>query len=1197
MNSQRSAKSNRARLNIINKLKQFFKASKSTKSKVRTTLNESLENNSNSNALKTFLEHLSQQARSLFGKSRKAQRRMTLRNHLRDRSKKPQWLVKQFLTAIVGGAQNAAPKLSRVGFIENLEERRVLTTTLYLDFGQGLGMGNTLSTNTGAFKNIFGAGDPSFGGSLGTGSDLTSGFGLLSTDSLDMSPLSYDFEGDGDIDSQDITALSSAVVPLIQRALSPFDINVVVVGATSLAQAATIVGSNAGDPTGQFDAYNFVMDIRSNGYGGGSVGDGAPLTADGDRGDGAGLFGIAAADDLEKQIFGGPNTNTQDEATLVFSDTILGSTSGTPGTAAFNRNFAQRLAYTITHESFHTFSAIHTNSLTASGDVIRVGSVTRENPFMVTRFDLNHDNAVAEPNNYLMIAQNPDIGLRDANNNGVPDKAYVTGTGGHDSISLTNLGGGLVQVNVSAFSNAARTTLIRSESYQIALGGDTDGVIEIDAGINSDFITIDGTIPATIIVRGGEGVDGIAAANERDTLAVTGGGRDGQATPVGQEGANISVTGGATIQASEFEPMEFSNFSNFIFTTPNAIDNVALNSAVALGGQNGLRLSGTSGGQAFEQPTFYSINSLQFDLGANDGVGAQDTLVINGGTAPLGIPRVTVGTGAANDLLLINQNLGTFSPSLYFDGGEGFDFFQLLGGAVNNASVSVASLPSSGSVQLDASDSEFVNVESLSLLPNTLSNLGVNPAAASSLDGDNSITYFPASNLIQLDNLSIKSTAPQTLTINSGSGSDTINIGATTATSPTNINIIGGDPTNDTLIINGSSASENVNYTPTSSNTGFFTGIGASTIAFSQIEHLTYDGQGGTDVLSVTSPNQNNTIVVDFGTAADAGKVSVSSTAPISFQNIGSNGAVSLADLGGLDRLIMNGSSGNDNYVVNSGADGVISYQSDVSSSVGGTNHVRTIASSAIEALLLNALDGDDSFVVNPGNAFPTGVAINAGNPSSGSDRVNLNGTAGADNFTLSLGSGGDALNGALAGPLVLNNVEDLTLSTGSGTDSLAVFNMGAETGLKQINYFSGNDALDTVQVTGSTFADTFSITPTFPEIANLIAIGTGTALQASLGAAATSTFTVNGSAASDIVLVNGSGIGESIGIVKGLTTNVSVGSNKTITIDTLSTENVTVDGGDGNDIFNVFRVRPTMVKSSPSLAVPQLERSRIFLT
>ncbi len=101
-------------------------------------------------------------------------------------------------------------------------------------------------------------GDPAQG-SEGTGADLTVGFGLNAANSLSMTPLAYDFEGDGDIDSQEITALSSAVVPLVQRALSPFDINVEVVGVTSLAQAAAIVGSNAGDPTGQFDAYNFVM--------------------------------------------------------------------------------------------------------------------------------------------------------------------------------------------------------------------------------------------------------------------------------------------------------------------------------------------------------------------------------------------------------------------------------------------------------------------------------------------------------------------------------------------------------------------------------------------------------------------------------------------------------------------------------------------------------------------------------------------------------------------------------------------------------------------------------------------------------------------------------------------------------------------------------------------------------------------------
>ena len=107
----------------------------------------------------------------------------------------------------------------------------VLSTTLYLDFGAGIGFTsgnqNTLSSTVAAVRNIDGAGIHGDG----TGPDLQglgpSG-GMLSTSTLDFRPLSYDFDGDSNIDGDDLTALADAVVPIVERALEPFDIDVVV---------------------------------------------------------------------------------------------------------------------------------------------------------------------------------------------------------------------------------------------------------------------------------------------------------------------------------------------------------------------------------------------------------------------------------------------------------------------------------------------------------------------------------------------------------------------------------------------------------------------------------------------------------------------------------------------------------------------------------------------------------------------------------------------------------------------------------------------------------------------------------------------------------------------------------------------------------------------------------------------------------
>jgi hypothetical protein len=125
---------------------------------------------------------------------------------------------------------------------ELLEDRLALTTTLFLDFGTGIGVGNVLNSTAGAIRNIDGVGTYGFG----TGADLTQNSNpalrLQAASSVDIRPLFYDFDLDGAINNADVAALSLAVVPLIERALEPFDINVVIASANAI---PTIVNSLA----------------------------------------------------------------------------------------------------------------------------------------------------------------------------------------------------------------------------------------------------------------------------------------------------------------------------------------------------------------------------------------------------------------------------------------------------------------------------------------------------------------------------------------------------------------------------------------------------------------------------------------------------------------------------------------------------------------------------------------------------------------------------------------------------------------------------------------------------------------------------------------------------------------------------------------------------------------------------------------
>ena len=72
------------------------------------------------------------------------------------------------------------------------------------------------------------------------------------------------------------------------------------------------------------------------------------------------------------------------------------------------------------------------------------------------------------------------------------------------------------------------------------------------------------------------------------------------------------------------------------------------------------------------------------------------------------------------------------------------------------------------------------------------------------------------------------------------------------------------------------------------------------------------------------------------------------------------------------------------------------------------------------------------------------------------------------------------------------------------------------------------------------------------------------------MNAAAPSTYTVNGIAGIDTVTVNGTSSNDVITVVRTAGATVQVGSLKTVSIPTTSTESIRVLGSDGNDTINV---------------------------
>jgi hypothetical protein len=395
------------------------------------------------------------------------------------------------------------------GKIEQLENRHLLTTTLFLDFGAGVGFDDfgqprALRTSAGEILNIAG---PGLNGD-GTGPPI-SNVTEQPQGWVDFRPLSYDWNGDNVLNQEDIDSLSIAVLERVRRSVEPFDIDVRLAAAASLSDAQNSLNANNANVE-SYDAYAFVTEVVSERWNGGSVGFNELL------------YGRAALDDL-LAVSG----NQQDEAAIIFSDREFADVLGAEGTAAFNDMLAGRLAATAIHEAFHTFGFDHTvftanldDQLVAVGDIIEPGSDVdiRPQPVVATRFPVLRGFDFSLVDHYLQLAEDQNIGIRDTDDNNKADIAYITGTGANDLIKLTadSTDPDIVHVAIIPFNDAMRTdqsefyTLSQpaSYSYEINLNSagantwdNTDGGFLIDSSHGSDRIEIDAAIAGDFRIR------------------------------------------------------------------------------------------------------------------------------------------------------------------------------------------------------------------------------------------------------------------------------------------------------------------------------------------------------------------------------------------------------------------------------------------------------------------------------------------------------------------------------------------------------------------------------------------------------------------------------------------------------------------------------------------------------------------------
>ena len=183
-----------------------------------------------------------------------------------------------------------------------------------------------------------------------------------------------------------------------------------------------------------------------------------------------------------------------------------------------------------------------------------------------------------------------------------------------------------------------------------------------------DFTNGDPLAGMTFNYDGGAGGD--------DALIVIGNGGIGSYLPASIVGDGVVTIGESVINFTGLEPVLVDGFAEFTFVTPNSNDVLTIDSPLA--GQN--RITGTSGGAAFEALTFTNVVNFKIDTAANDNplANPNDLVTFTSDLVAAGLTSFTVDLGAGNDTAdaTVVANIG-----VTLLGGDGDDVLAAGGGA------------------------------------------------------------------------------------------------------------------------------------------------------------------------------------------------------------------------------------------------------------------------------------------------------------------------------------------------------------------------------------------------------------------------------------------------------------------------------------------------------------------------------------
>lgn len=363
---------------------------------------------------------------------------------------------------------------------EVLETRKLLTADIYLDFGEAFSFNanqnaNVFQVDKTKLQDVF---TDDVTGDFNTNVAPNSVISVF--DSLNNRGI--DYNGDGMINAGDVDSLADDVADLVRRVYEPFDVRVQIVGSSDM---------------------DDVLDRLA----GGSDNDAYILVAGNDLADTFNALGMAPLD----------TGDGDDSMAFAFADDLMATVGNDVQAIPY------ALARTAAHEAAHTFGLGHLDStgltndelMLQNGDMMNINNQDTDSDGTGDRF--THLNIASKwtfpkdgggQNSFEKLRSS--LGLK----NNAP--AYVTGTGAHDEIVLTQLNGGTVRVDVHAYRTTSYddADLIESRTYFLL---DTAGGIVVEGSIGDDVIRAQG-VNARVTLRGGAGNDTLVGGDANDTL-------------------------------------------------------------------------------------------------------------------------------------------------------------------------------------------------------------------------------------------------------------------------------------------------------------------------------------------------------------------------------------------------------------------------------------------------------------------------------------------------------------------------------------------------------------------------------------------------------------------------------------------------------------------------------------------------------